>query len=152
MALTSDQALKALAGLRIAVGASSWLTPRLAGKGFGIDAEANPVAPYLARLFGARDVALAVGPLASDGDARRLWLQAGLGCDVADAVAAIFAGNTGQLPRASSIAVFLPAVAAVGLGAIALRGDAPADGPADGPAPPPAAAAAPNGGPAPSTA
>jgi hypothetical protein len=147
MALTSDQAVKVLAGLRVAVGASSWLTPRLAGKGFGIDTEANPVAPYLARLFGVRDVALAVGSLASEGDAQRLWLQAGLGCDVADAVAAIFAGNTGTLTKASAVAVFIPAVAAAGLGAMALRGDAPA-APAAGPAagvpvvdvPPPAAA------------
>lgn len=120
--MTPDLAVRALAGLRIAVGASSWLTPRLSGKAFGIDADANPAAPYLARLFGVRDIALAVGPLASDGDARRLWLQAGLGCDVADAVAAIFAGNTGSLPKASAIAVFIPAVAAAGLGVLALQG------------------------------
>ena len=45
----------------MAVGASAWATPRLAGKAFGLDADDNPQSPYLARLFGIRDIALGVG-------------------------------------------------------------------------------------------
>ena len=59
--MSEGGALKALIGLRIAIGTASWLTPRVAGKLFGLDAKANPQSPYLARLFGARDIALGVG-------------------------------------------------------------------------------------------
>ena len=58
---TGESAINTLAGLRLAIGVASWATPRAAGKLFGLDATANPQAPYLARLFGARDVALALG-------------------------------------------------------------------------------------------
>ena len=40
-----------LAALRLAVGVASWATPRAAGRAFGLDADANPQSPYLARLF-----------------------------------------------------------------------------------------------------
>src|ERR1700734_496373 len=83
--VNGKSALNALVGLRLVVGFVSWLTPRPAGKLFGLDVPANPQAPYLARLFGARDVALAWGTFSSEGDTRRQWLLAGLACDAADA-------------------------------------------------------------------
>src|SRR5437764_61462 len=65
-----------LAGVRMAIGAGAWATPRLAGRLFGLDVAGNPQAPYLARLFGARDLALAWGALGAEGSARRQWLLA----------------------------------------------------------------------------
>ena len=93
--------VNALAGLRIAIGVSSWATPRLAGRLFGLDAEENPQAPYLARLFGVRDAALGWGTLSTEGDTQRQWLLAGLACDVADAVAGLAGGQRGYLPKAA---------------------------------------------------
>ena len=116
-------ALNTLSALRLAVGAGSWFTPRLAGRLFGIDAKANPQSPYLARLFGARDLALAVGAKQSTGEARRLWLQAGLACDLADAVAGAAAGGKGYLPRHAAVMATVTAVAAAALGAAVLAGD-----------------------------
>jgi len=113
--------LKALAGTRIAIGVSAWATPRLAGRLFGLDSAANPQAPYLARLFGARDVALAWGALGSSGDARRQWLLLGLACDGADALAGVAGGRAGYLPAVTSALVTGTALAALGLGALALR-------------------------------
>jgi hypothetical protein len=113
--------INTLAGIRIAVGAGAWATPRLAGKLFGLDAPANPQSPYLARLFGARDVALAYGVLASEGEARRRWLAAGVACDLADAVAGIAAGRGGYLPKLSSTLVSATALSATALGILALR-------------------------------
>jgi len=113
--------INALAGLRIAVGAASWLTPRPAAKLFGLDAKANPQAPYLARLFGARDIALAYGAISSEGETQRQWLTAGLACDVADAVAGIAGGRRGYLPKFASVLVTGTALAAAALGASALR-------------------------------
>src|SRR2546421_7288836 len=110
-----------LAGLRLAIGAGAWAPPRLAGRAFGLDAQANPQAPYLARLFGARDVALAWGALGSSGDARRQWLLLGLACDGADALAGVAGGRAGYLPAVTSALVTGTALAALGLGALALR-------------------------------
>jgi hypothetical protein len=117
----SDQALKALCGIRLTVGLSAWLTPRLAGKSFGIDADANPVAPYLSRLFGVRDLVLAVGPLGAEGDARARWLQLGIACDVADAAAGAMGGRAGYLNPVSAAMVTTTALGAAVLGVLASR-------------------------------
>jgi hypothetical protein len=113
--------LMSLAAIRLAIGVASWTTPRLAGKVFGLDTESNPQLPYLARLFGARDVALAYGVFATEGDTRRQWLAIGAACDVADAVAGVAAGRAGYLPKVSSFLVTATAVTAAVLGAAALR-------------------------------
>jgi hypothetical protein len=120
VSVNGKSAFNALVGLRLAVGAASWLTPGPAGKLFGLDLPANPQAPYLARLFGARDVALAWGSVSSAGDARRQWLLAGLACDLADAAAGVAGRRGGYLPKLTSVLVTGTAVAAVGLGAAAL--------------------------------
>jgi hypothetical protein len=94
VALVSQRDLiKALAGLRLALGVASWAVPRAAGKAFGIDPEANPQGPYLARLFGVRDIALAWGALGNEGEACRQWLVAGLACDAADFAAGVARGR-----------------------------------------------------------
>jgi hypothetical protein len=113
--------VKTLAGLRIVIGVSSWATPRVAGRLFGLDAVANPQAPYLARLFGVRDVALGWGALGSDGDARRQWLLAGVACDIADALAGIAGARARYLPPLTGLLVTGTALAAAALGAAALN-------------------------------
>lgn len=110
-----------LAISRLAVGGSAFATPRLAGKAFGLDAEANPQSPYLARLFGVRDAALGIGILTSEGDARRQWLLIGVACDAADAVAGVAGGRAGYLPKATAAVVTAVALGAVALGALAVR-------------------------------
>jgi hypothetical protein len=115
------QTIRALAGLRIAIGVASWATPRVAGRIFGLDAENNPQAPYLARLFGVRDVALGWGTLSSEGDTRRQWLLAGLACDIADAVAGLAGGRGGYLPKLTSGLVTGTALSAAALGGAALN-------------------------------
>jgi hypothetical protein len=120
--MDTEQTIRSLAGLRMAVGTSAWATPRLAGKAFGLDAKDNPQSPYLARLFGIRDVALALGVLTTTGASRRQWLTLGVMCDAADAAAGIFAGRGGYLPKVPTVLVTGVALAAAGLGAAALAG------------------------------
>ena len=121
--MEKESAISTLVGLRVAVGVASWTTPRVAGRLFGLDAGANPQSPYLARLFGARDVALAWGAFSAEGDARRGWLVAGLACDAADVLAGIAGGRSGYLSKVTSVLVTATALSAVALGAAALRED-----------------------------
>src|SRR5215207_6675715 len=120
--MESAAAIRALAGLRIAVGVSAWVAPRVIGKAFLLAPDDNPQSPYLARLFGARDAALAYGMLDSSGEAQRRWLVAGLACDVADTFAAVAGARRGYLSRAQSVLLAAPAIGAVAMGAIALQG------------------------------
>ena len=115
-----EMSVKALAGLRIVVGVLSWFAPNLAGTLFGLDVKKNKQAPYLARLFGVRDIALGVGTLMATGSARRTWLQMGLVCDTADAAAAGIGHKDGYLDGQTAIMLAVPAVAAVALGSAAL--------------------------------
>jgi hypothetical protein len=121
--MDNDQAIRSLAGVRLAIGTSAWATPNLAGRAFGLDSAANPQSPYLARLFGIRDVALGVGVLTTSGESRRRWLALGLLCDAADAAAGVLAGRGGYLPKLPTVLVTGTALVAVGLGAAALAGD-----------------------------
>ena len=122
--------LKALAGIRAGIGVLTWLAPRLAARLFGIDPDANPQLPYVARLFAIRDLALAAGLQSSSGNALRLWVRIGMACDAADAAAGVLAGRRGELSTLSTALVTAPALAGVQLGTAVLRDiDAPADQP-----------------------
>jgi hypothetical protein len=109
-----------LAVLRILVGVVSYFAPRLGGRLFGLDVAGNPQAPYLARLFGARDFALAIGTLQSSGSAQKQWLQLGLLCDAADTGAALLGKRDGSLPKGTAILVGAVAASAVVMGAKAI--------------------------------
>lgn len=112
-----------ITGLRASIGAGAWLAPRLAGKLFGLDPDANPQLPYVGRLFGVRDVALAAGLQMSSGQSRRVWLQLGIVCDAADTVAGLLAGRNGTLSKSATVLVTAPALLGIGLGIAALKAE-----------------------------
>jgi hypothetical protein len=112
--------LKALVAERLAIGTGAWLAPRLSGRLFGFDPDSGGELPYLSRLFAVRDLALAAGVLSSEGEARRTWLRIGVGCDVADTVAAVIGGARGELSPFTTVLVTAAAVTATGLGMAAL--------------------------------
>ena len=114
-------ALKLLAGLRLAVGVTSYVAPNFGGKLFGLEPEANPQAAYLGRLFGVRDAALAIGPLRAKKKAQDNWIELGIMCDAADTAAAFLGGRKGYLSPSTTAMVAAPAIAATALGVIALR-------------------------------
>jgi hypothetical protein len=105
--------------LRAGIGIGALLAPRLAVRLLGLDA--HPQLPFLARLLGIRDAALAVGLQLSPPENRSLWLQLGLVCDATDGLAGILAGRRGELSRASTVLVSAPAAFGCGLGVAALR-------------------------------
>ena len=68
-----------------------------------------------------RDVALGAGLRFSNGQSRRLWLQLGIACDAADAVAGLIAGRNGQLSKVSTVLVTAPALLGIALGVAGLQ-------------------------------
>jgi hypothetical protein len=114
---------KLLSAIRTAVGVSAWLSPGLAGRAFGLSPSANPQLSYMARLFGVRDLALAVGTNQTTGPSRRVWWQIGIACDLADAVAAYLGRRNGSLSTFTAVAAGGTALAAAGLGVAAMQAD-----------------------------
>src|SRR3954463_7368215 len=113
--MDTAQTIRSLSGIRVAIGTSAWATPRLAGKAFGLDSDSNPQSPYLARLFGIRDLALGVGTLTSTGESQRRSLAPGPPCDAAHAAAGVPAGRAGYLPKIPPVLVTGTALVAAGL-------------------------------------
>jgi hypothetical protein len=128
----SDQIVQSLVSTRTAIGAGAWLAPRLSGRLFGLDPDANPQAAYLGRLFGIRDVALGYGLRMNTGDQQRQWLRIGVVCDLADALAGLLAGRRGDLPAKSALLVTVTALGAAAMGVAALQAEPEAsdEGPA----------------------
>src|SRR4051794_6869922 len=121
LAMDRESAIKQLVAIRAVVGVGAWVAPRLSGKAFGLISDDNPQSPYIGRLFGARDVALAYGAASTEGEDQNRWLTAALGCDVADAAAGIAARRGGYLSPFSSFLVTAAALNGVALGLVALR-------------------------------
>jgi hypothetical protein len=113
--------ISALAGLRTAIGVSAYAAPNTTAKLFGLDPDANPQATYLGRLFAVRDLVLGVGTMLSEPPARRMWLQAGVVCDLADAASSILAKRDGHLPAYAAFSTAAIAILAAGMGAAALN-------------------------------
>ncbi len=106
---------------RLAVGAISLGNPTLAGKLFQLDVAANPQLPYVARLFGSREVALGVITLLASGRTRRNLVLAGIAVDLADAATGYLGVRDGQVSRTTGAALTGPAVGAVLAGLAGLR-------------------------------
>ena len=100
--IVSDETLlDLLVGLRAALAAGAFLAPQTLQRVLGIDPLLNPAAPYLLRLFGARDGYLAYDVLTSDdpyATARRHVVIDGL-----DTVAALAALAKGSLPTRAAL-------------------------------------------------
>jgi hypothetical protein len=119
--MTSDGLLRLLAGGRLVVGGGALVVPRLTGRAFGIDPDANPAAAYVGRLFGARAVLMALLVSAADGEERERQLRVGVAVDLADALAALLAARRKELRPAAAIVAFAAAMteAAIGMRLVA---------------------------------
>jgi len=106
---------------RIAAGLGAYVDPKLAGKVFGLDAVTSPQAPYVARLFAVREVALGAVTLLATGRARRPVLMIGIAVDLADTATAVLGVRDRTVPPRGGAMLIVPAVAAVVAGAAGLR-------------------------------
>jgi hypothetical protein len=99
---------------RIAIGVAAIAAPGFATRRLSVDGEAVGVGPMLARMTGARDIALGLGTLVAvdKGAPVRGWLEGSALADTADTLAAIAARDrlsplafTGSLILAASSAL-----------------------------------------------
>lgn len=87
------------AALRLAVGLSAWALPNTTERIFALPPSPQP---FVLRLFGARETALALAIQSLDPDRRRLALQVGVLIDGVDAVGGLVDFVRGRLaPRAA---------------------------------------------------
>ena len=121
-AMDAFAARRTIASIRAAVGVGALLAPRLTAHAFGIDADANPAAPYLTRLFGARELYLASPFLmpAPGLDEQELASRA-IPVDACDTVAALAAGFKGYLPWRAAVPATVVAALGTYLGTQAAR-------------------------------
>lgn len=111
---------------RIGIGLTAVLAPRFATRLLSTDGEAGGVAPLLARMAGARDVALGLGTLVAvdKGAPVRGWLEGSAIADAADAFTAVL-GRKQLAPRAFAGSLLLASSAALSCLALSRRLDTP---------------------------
>lgn len=117
-------ARRTLAQARLAVGIGALVAPRIAARFMGIDPSANPATPYLTRMFGAREVYMAVPFLmpVPGLDESELASRA-VPVDATDAVASLLAGVRGYLPWRAALPATAVAIAGTWLGSVAARNE-----------------------------
>jgi hypothetical protein len=115
----ANRAIQAIGAFRAFGGASFWIAPDLTARVY----RSGPVARdrLSARLAAAREVALALGPLLSDGGDRSRWLRLGLACDLADALATLIGRRRDEIPPATAALCFVTYAVSVMLTGAALR-------------------------------
>ncbi len=123
--MDTKMAKTSIIALRGALGVGAMLVPRPMGKLFGVDPSANPVAPYLMRLFGARELLMAWQMHTTADEDLEKVLSDAIPVDVADALASALGGASGYLPKRAAAMSGLSALAGVAHGVTvrrALRG------------------------------
>jgi hypothetical protein len=123
MTLPSTPTGRALFGARTALGISTLLAPRLAGKTFLLDPDANPQLPVIGRMWGVRNLSLAAGMYAATGPNRAQWWRVQPAVDALDFLAIATEWRRGSLPGPAAALMAITALAATTLGALSVTGE-----------------------------
>src|SRR5829696_51074 len=123
VALPSTPTGRALLGARIALGISTLLAPRLAGKAFFLDPDANPQLPVLGRMWGIRNLSLAAGMYVATGANRAQWWRLQPAVDALDFLAIATEWRRGTVPGPAAALMAATALGATTLGALSVAGE-----------------------------
>ena len=123
MAPPSTPTGRALLGARTALGLSTLLAPRLAGRAFFLDPDDNPQLPVIARMWGIRNLSLAAGMYAATGANRTRWWRLQLAVDALDFVVIATEWRRGAVPGPAAALMGAAAVGATTLGALSVAGE-----------------------------
>lgn len=118
--------LQMFGAARMAVGAVSWVSPRLSARIFGTDPDAAD--PIIMQLFGVRDFAIGLLTATAPAGQRAQVLKIGAAIDAVDTVAGARQLRAGTLSTRGKILTFGGAAsfAAIGAAFLAADPDAPA--------------------------
>ena len=128
MAPPSTPTGRALLGLRTALGISTLLTPRLAGRAFFLDPDDNPQLPVIGRMWGIRNLSLAAGMYAATGANRAQWWRLQLAVDALDFAAIATEWRRGAIPGPAAALMAGAALGATTLGALSVAGESEQSG------------------------
>jgi hypothetical protein len=124
MALPSTRSGRLLLAARTGLGLSTLLAPRLAGRAFFLDPEANPQVPVIGRMWGIRNLALAAGMYGATGTSRTQWWRLQPAIDVLDFLAIATEWRRGAVPGPAAGLMAGTALAATALGSMSVAAGA----------------------------
>lgn len=124
MALPATRAGRSLLAARATLGISALLAPRLAGRVFLLDPEANPQLPVLGRMWGIRNLSLAAGMYGATGASRAQWWQLQRAIDVLDFMVIVAEWRRGAVPGPAAGLMAGTALVATALGSAAAPAEA----------------------------
>ncbi len=123
MAVPATPTGRALLGARTALGISTLLAPRLAGRAFFLDPEDNPQLPVIGRMWGVRNLALAAGMYGATGADRGRWWRAQVAVDLLDFLAIATEWRRGAISAPATVLMAATAAGAAALGALSIGGE-----------------------------
>jgi hypothetical protein len=121
--LPSTATGRALLGARTALGVSTLLAPRLAGRAFFLDPDANPQLALIGRMWGIRNLSLAAGMYAASGPNRAQWWRLQVAVDALDFAAITAEWRRGAVPGPAAALMAATALAATALGALSVASE-----------------------------
>jgi hypothetical protein len=120
MALPSTPTGRALLGTRTALGISTLLAPRIAGKAFFLNPDDNPQLPVIGRMWGIRNLSLAAGMYGASGTNRAQWWRLQVAVDAFDFLAIAAEWRRGAVPGPTAALMATTALGATTLGAMSV--------------------------------
>ena len=124
MALPATRTGRALLAARTALGISTLLAPRIAGKAFFLDPDDNPQLPVIGRMWGIRNLSLAAGMYAATGANRAQWWRLQPAVDALDFLAIAAEWRRGSIPGPAAALMAGTAIGATTLGALSVGSEA----------------------------
>jgi hypothetical protein len=124
MELPSTPTGRVLLGARTALGLSTLVAPRLAGRAFFLDPEENPQLPVIGRMWGIRNLSLAAGMYGATGPSRSQWWRLQQAIDALDFLVIVAEWRRGALPAQAAGLMAGTALAATALGALSAAAEA----------------------------
>jgi hypothetical protein len=118
MTLPSTRSGRTLLAARTALGLSTLLAPRLAGRVFFLDPDENPQLPVIGRMWGVRNLSLAAGMYGATGESRGQWWRLQPAVDVLDFLAIVVEWRRGAVPGPAAGLMGGTALLATALGSV----------------------------------
>ena len=124
MALPSSRPGRALLAARTALGLSTLVAPRLAGRAFFLDPEENPQLAVIGRMWGIRNLSLAAGMYGATGASRARWWRLQPAIDALDFLAIAAEWRRGAVPAPAAGLMAGTALVATALGSLSAGAEA----------------------------